>query len=82
MSADGRQIAYIYDDNRMIPYRNRILHLVAPDSSGDRALTADLDSSVSSIQWAGTRQVFFQYDQRSIRYVARVSLFGYFVNIT
>lgn len=81
MSPDGRRIAYIYDDNRMIPYRNRILHIMAPDGSGERALTADLDSSVSNIQWAGNRQIFFQYDQRAVRYVARVSLSGDITNV-
>ena len=81
MSPDGRQIAYIYDDNRMIPYRNSILHVMAPDGSGDRALTADLDSSVRSIQWAGNRQVFFHYDQRAVRYVARVSMSGDLSNV-
>jgi dipeptidyl aminopeptidase/acylaminoacyl peptidase len=78
MSPDGRQIAYIYDDNRMIPYRNSILHIMAPDGSGDRPLTAALDSSVNDIQWTSQRQIFFYYDQRAVRYVARVSLSGDF----
>ncbi len=81
MSPDGRQIAYIYDDNRMIPYRNSILHVMASDGSGDRALTAGLDSSVSGIQWAGNRQIYFHYDQRAVRYVARASLSGEYSNV-
>jgi dipeptidyl aminopeptidase/acylaminoacyl peptidase len=81
MSPDGRRIAYIYDDNRKISYRNNILHLMAPDGSGDLALTADLDSSVSSIQWAGNRQIFFHYDRRAVRHVARVSLSGDFADV-
>ncbi len=81
ISPDGRQIAYIFDDNRMIPYRNNILHLMAPDGSGDRPLTAGLDSSVRSIQWSGNRQIFFYYDQRAVRYVARVSLSGDITNV-
>ena len=81
MSPDGRQIAYIYDDNRMIPYRNSVLHVMASDGSGDRALTAGLDSSVSGIQWAGNRQIYFHYDQRAVRYVARASLSGEYSNV-
>lgn len=81
MSPDGRQIAYVFDDNRKIPYRNNILHIMAPDGSGDRPLTAELDSSVRSIQWAGNRQIFFHYDQRAVRYVARVSLSGDITNV-
>ena len=76
MSPDGRQIAYVYDDNRKVSFRNRILHTMAPDGSGDQALTADLDSSAGNIQWAGNRQIYFQYDLRAVRYVARVSLSG------
>jgi dipeptidyl aminopeptidase/acylaminoacyl peptidase len=81
MSPDGRRVAYVYDDNRKIPYRNSILHVMAPDGSGDQALTADLDSSVSGVQWAGTRQIFFRYDQRAVRHVARVSVSGDFANV-
>ena len=76
MSPDGRQIAYVYDDNRKVSFRNRILHTIAPDGSGDRALTAELDSSVGNIQWAGNRQIYFQYDLRAVRHVARASLSG------
>jgi dipeptidyl aminopeptidase/acylaminoacyl peptidase len=81
MSPDGRRVAYIYDDNRKIPYRNNILHVMAPDGSGDQALTAELDSSVADIQWAGTREIFFRYDQRAVRHVARVSMSGDFANV-
>jgi len=76
VSPNGQYIAYINDDNRMIPYRNRILHVMSVDGSDDRALTADLDSSVASIQWSGNRQIYFQYDERAVRKVARVSLDG------
>jgi len=76
VSPDGRKIAYIYDDNRKVSFRNRILYSIAPDGSGDQALTADLDSSVGNIQWAGSRWVYFQYDLRAVRYVARTSLSG------
>lgn len=75
-SPDGRRIAYVYDDNRKVPYRNSILHVMAADGSDDRALTSDLDSSVESIQWAGNRSIYFHYDQRAVRRVARASLSG------
>lgn len=81
MSPDGRRIAYIFDDNRRIPYRNNVLHVMAADGSDDRVLTADLDSSVRDIQWAGNRQVFFHYDQRAVRRIARVSVSGDFTDV-
>jgi len=75
-SPNGDYIAYVSDDNRMIPYRNRILHVMTRDGNDDRALTADLDSSVGSIQWSGNREIYFQYDERAVRKVAKVSISG------
>lgn len=76
VSPNGRYIAYISDDNRKVPYRNRMLHVMAADGSDDTALTAELDSSVSDIAWAGNRQVYFQFEERAVTKVARVTLDG------
>ncbi len=81
MSPDGRNIAYVYDSNRKVSYRNRILHLMSADGSEDSPLTTALDTSVSNIQWAGNGQIYFQYDQRAVRKVARVSLDGDVVDV-
>lgn len=76
VSPNGQHIAYIYDDNRMIPYRNEILHVMSIDGDDDRALTSDLDSSVSSIQWSGDRRIYFKYEQRAATKVANVTING------
>jgi dipeptidyl aminopeptidase/acylaminoacyl peptidase len=76
MSPNGHYIAYVYDDNRKVSYRNQVLHVMSTDDDDDTPLTTGLDTSVSNIQWAGNRQVFFQYDERAIRKVARVTLDG------
>ena len=81
VSPNGQTIAYVNDDNRMIPYRNSILHVMLADGSNDRALTADLDSSVGSLQWSGNRAIYFQYDERAVRKVARVTLNGEVTNV-
>lgn len=76
VSPNGRYIAYVDDSNRKVSYQNQVLHVMAIDGSDDRALTADLDSSVSNLQWSGDRRIYFQYDERAVRKVARVGLNG------
>jgi len=76
VSPNGQMVAYVYDSNRKVAYRNRILHVMSADGSDDRALTPDLDSSVGNVQWIDNRRLYFQYDERAVRKVARVSLGG------
>ena len=76
VAPNGRHIAYLATANRLVPYENEVLHVMAADGSDDRALTADLDSSVADLHWAGNRQIYFQYEARAVRKVARVDLEG------
>lgn len=77
VSPDGRRIAYLADDNRKIPYRNKVVSIVDIDGADPEALTAELDRSADDIHWAGNgRSIYFQYDDRAIRRVARVTLDG------
>ena len=76
VSPNGRYIAYVSSENRPIMYNERTLYVMAMDGSNDRPLTPGLDRSVSSLQWAGDRQVYFIYEDRAVRKVARVNLDG------
>ena len=77
VSPDGRYVAYVFDDDRKVAYRNRVLHVMGIDGSDDRALTADLDRSVGNVQWAANgRSLYYQYDDRGQRKVGRVALDG------
>jgi len=76
VSPNGRNVAYIYNANRMVIYNTRVLHVMAIDGSDDRPLTAALDRSASNVRWAGDRRIFFQYDDRAVRKVASTNLDG------
>jgi dipeptidyl aminopeptidase/acylaminoacyl peptidase len=76
VSPNGRYIAYASNPNRMLPYNQRVLHVMSIDGTNDRVLTADLDRSVYGLSWAGDRQVYFHYDDRAVRKVARANLDG------
>jgi dipeptidyl aminopeptidase/acylaminoacyl peptidase len=76
VSPNGRYIAYRSNPNRMVAFNTDVLHVMNADGSDDRPLTADLDRSVSEVGWAGNRQIYFQYDDRAVRKVARVDLGG------
>ncbi len=76
VSPNGTMIAYVFDSNEKIAYRNRVLHVMDIDGGNDRPLTADLDSSVSNPQWSGDRYIYYQYDARAVRKVARATPTG------
>ena len=76
VSPNGRNIAYVSNPNQMVAYNPRTLHVMGIDGSNNRPLTQGLDRAVSNVNWAGNRHVFFQYDDRAIRKVAKVDLDG------
>lgn len=76
VSPDGRRIAYIQDSDEKVSYTNSVLHVMSASGDEDTSLTAALDSSVSNVQWSGNRFVYFSYDERAVRKVARVTLSG------
>ena len=76
VSPDGRLIAYGKTDNEKLAYRNRYLHVIAVDGSGDRNLSANIDNSLSDWSWDGNSALYYQVTNRGITEVARVSLDG------
>lgn len=75
MAPNGKRIAYLYQHNRKVPFRNTVLHVMDSDGDNDAAITTDLDRSVSNPQWAANgRSIYLQYDDRGTTSVARVTL--------
>ena len=76
-SPDGRLIAYVGFDDKVLGYQNHVLSVMNPDGSGVRALTTGLDRDVGDPVWAGDgRSVFVKYADHGVTKVARVGLDG------
>jgi dipeptidyl aminopeptidase/acylaminoacyl peptidase len=76
-SPDGRLIAYTGFDDKERGYENSRLYVMDRGGGGARVLTASLDRSVDSPQWAADgRSIYVAYEDKGTRKVARVGLDG------
>jgi dipeptidyl aminopeptidase/acylaminoacyl peptidase len=77
LSPNGDYLAYLgYDDMRM-GYQNTLLYLANPDGSESRALTVELDRSVTNFQWSRANQsLYIQYDDHGTTRITQVFLDG------
>jgi len=76
-SPDGRWIAYTGYDDRRMGYHNTELYLIAADGGEGRSLTASLDRSVGSLQWAADSSgLYVQFDDRGTTRVGFIDLDG------
>jgi len=77
VSPDGKSIAYLGFEDRLLGYQNLELRLMNPDGSGSRSLTGALDRSIDNLKWAPDgRGLYVQYDDKGTTKVARVALDG------
>jgi dipeptidyl aminopeptidase/acylaminoacyl peptidase len=76
VSPDGERIAFIAHSNAREPVVPIHVHVMAPDGSGMRNLTQDLDGEASNVQWLGNGEIAFTYEERGENHVGAVSLQG------
>ncbi|WP_240529995.1 S9 family peptidase [Novosphingobium sp. PC22D] len=74
-SPDGRSIAFLGFDDVNKSYENTELYVMNADGSGARSLTAGLDRSIDTAQWAGNT-IYVSYDDHGKKRVAKVSTGG------
>ena len=77
VSPDGKKIAYLGFDDKRQWYQVTQLYVMNADGSGARALTGELDRSVSRPVWADDGSgVYFRYDDRGVTKIGFVTLDG------
>jgi dipeptidyl aminopeptidase/acylaminoacyl peptidase len=77
VSPDGKTIAYLGFDDKLLGYHNTELYVMNRDGTNSRSLTASLDRTIDAIDWAADgRSIYVQYDDKAVTRVARVSLNG------
>lgn len=73
LSPDGRRIAWLGFDDRLLGYQRARLYVMNTDGSERRELLADLDRGIESPQWsADGRRLYFQYDDGGTTRLAEV----------
>ena len=76
-SPDGRLIAYVGFDDKLLGYQNHNLSVMNADGSGSHVLAASLDRDLGGPAWSGDgRAVYVKYADHGVTKVARVGLDG------
>ncbi|MCC5852763.1 MAG: S9 family peptidase [Alkalimonas sp.] len=73
-SPDGLQLAYLFASAEPVAYRNSKLKVLDLRSNQVMPLLAELDRSVEQPVWQDNQQLVFQYEDRGLTKVARVTL--------
>ncbi|WP_413789396.1 S9 family peptidase [Leptobacterium meishanense] len=77
ISPDGKHIAYIGFEDNVQAYQLRRLYIMNADGSNKKLLSADLDRSISNIQWnAKGDRIYFSYDDKGNTKIGYTDLKG------
>lgn len=77
ISPDGKHIAFVKSDNKMLAYRTRRLFVMNTDGSDMKGLSENLDRSLGSLIWDGkSRGLFYQMVDRAVTKVGYATLKG------
>jgi dipeptidyl aminopeptidase/acylaminoacyl peptidase len=78
VSPDGKLIAYVGFDDKLLGYQNHQLSIMNADGSGSHVVTAGFDRDIGDPVWAADgRSLFVKYVDHGVTKVARVTLDGH-----
>lgn len=76
-SPDGKLIAYVGFDDKVLGHQNEVLSVMNADGTGTHALTTGFDFDLGQPHWsADGKSIFVSYTERGVTKVARVTLDG------
>ncbi|MFQ5506819.1 MAG: S9 family peptidase [Planctomycetota bacterium] len=77
VSPDGKKIAYLGFDDKLLGYQVTDVYVMNRDGSGQTRITGDLDRSVRATHWSPDSQaLYLQFDNEGNTHVAYASLDG------
>jgi dipeptidyl aminopeptidase/acylaminoacyl peptidase len=76
-SPDGKSIAYLGFDDKLMSYTNAQLYVMNADGTNSRSLSGSFDRTIDALEWsADGRSIYVQYDDHAVTKIGRVMLNG------
>ena len=75
VSPNGKQIAYVGQDDKYLGYQLDELYLMNADGTEPRQVSGDFDRDIGNVQWSGDgKNLFFQYDDNGDTKVGKLNI--------
>ncbi|GAB57682.1 S9 family peptidase [Rheinheimera nanhaiensis] len=81
-SPDGKQLAFLWQSNALVPYSNSKLKVLNLSNKQIRDVAADFDRSIDNPNWLNNNSLVVQFDDRGQRKLASLSLNGKLTELT
>lgn len=81
-SPDGKQLAFLWQNNALVPYSNSKLKILNLNSNKISDIAADFDRSVEQPNWLNNSSFVVQYDDRGQRKLATLNSSGKITDLT
>lgn len=81
-SPDGKQLAFLWNSNALVPYSNSKLKVLNLSSNNINDIAADFDRSIAAANWLSNQSFVVQYDDRGQRKLATLSYKGKLTELT
>jgi dipeptidyl aminopeptidase/acylaminoacyl peptidase len=77
VSPDGKKIAYLGFNDRLLGYQNVRLYIMDREGRNSHSISDQLDRSIDDVRWAADgRSLYVQYTDKAVTRVGRMSLDG------